>query len=449
MQQPAKWSQRPLRELLLSTATWNPRNRPRELIHYVDVSAISREELRILRSPAIPTSGAPSRARKIVKAGDTILATVRPTLKRIAQIPASLDGEIVSTAFCVLRPDRQKVNPDFLFFAVQLEAVMSRIAALETGASYPAVRDSDVLAQLIPVPPLPDQFDIAAILKMARSALLHEAECETASIALKRGTMRELFTRGLKGEPQKETEIGPLPESWQARTILGLCDIWSGGTPRKSMAEYWRGNVPWVSGKDLKLPALDDAVDHLTPEGIEAGSRLAPAGAVLLLVRGMGLAKDLPVAVINRPMAFNQDVKALVSRGEFSGQFLRSAIYVSKERLLSRIVPSAHGTMTLNLNDIETFRVPCPADPTEADNISALLDAIDRKIDLHRKKRAVLDELFKAMLQKLMTGEIPAAALDLSALDHPTAASNVIPTQAEIQGYETSFGCPGPPLSRG
>lgn len=416
MQQPAEWSQRPLRELLLSTATWNPRNQPRELIYYVDVSAISREELRILSSPAIPASGAPSRARKIVKAGDTILATVRPTLKRIAQIPASLDGEIVSTAFCVLRPDRHKVDPDFLFFAVQLEAVMSRIAALETGASYPAVRDSDVLAQPIPVPPLPDQFDIAAILKMARSALLHEAECEIASIALKRGAMRELFTRGLKGEPQKETEIGPLPESWQARTILELCDIWSGGTPRKSVADYWNGKIPWVSGKDLKLPALDDAADHLTPEGIEAGSRLAPAGAVLLLVRGMGLAKDLPVAVINRPMTFNQDVKALVSRSEFTGQFLRSAIYVSKQRLLSQIVPSAHGTMTLNLNDIETFKIPCPSNSTEAQEIVAILGAVDHKIELHRKKRAVLDGLFKALLQKLITGEIRVRDLDLSAL---------------------------------
>jgi type I restriction enzyme S subunit len=105
-------------------------------------------------------------------------------LKRIAQIPASLDGEIVSTAFCVLRPDRQKIDPDFLFFAVQLEAVMSGIAAWETGASYPAVRDSDVLSQLIPVPPLPHQFDIAAILKATRAALLHEAKCEAASIAL-------------------------------------------------------------------------------------------------------------------------------------------------------------------------------------------------------------------------------------------------------------------------
>ena len=233
--------------------------------------------------------------------------------------------------------------------------------------------------------------------------------------------MRALFARGLRGELQKETEVGPMPQSWSPRTILELCEIWSGGTPRKSVAEYWNGDIPWVSGKDLKAPALNDAIDHVSAAGVDEGSRIAPAGAVLLLVRGMGLAKDLPVAVINRSMAFNQDVKALVSRGEYSGKFLRSAIYAGKERLLSQIVASAHGTMTLNLNDVETFKVACPSESTEATDIVAILDAIDRKIDLHQRKRAVLEDLFKALIHKLMTGEIAVDELDLSALEGAAA----------------------------
>jgi type I restriction enzyme S subunit len=171
-----------------------------------------------------------------------------------------------------------------------------------------------------------------------------------------------------------------------------------------------------VSGTDLKVPTLHDAIDHISEDAVEAGSRLAPAGAVLVLVRGMGLAKDLPVALLSRPMAFNQDIKALVLRGGFSGSFLRYAIYSGKDRLLSRIVPSAHGTMTLNLDDIETFNVPCPSEQ-EAEEIVAVLDAIDRKIALHKKKRAVLDELFKSLLHKLMSGEIRIGDLDLSALE--------------------------------
>ena len=62
--------------------------------------------------------------------------------------------------------------------------------------------------------------------------------------------------------------------------------------------------------------------------------------------------------------------------------------------------------MTLNLDDVEGFKIPAPSNPTEAEEIAHVLDAIDRKIDLHRRKRAVLEELFKALLHKLMTGEI-------------------------------------------
>ncbi len=63
--------------------------------------------------------------------------------------------------------------------------------------------------------------------------------------------------------------------------------------------------------------------------------------------------------------------------------------------------------------------MPIPLPPTEEEQreIVAVLVAIDRKIDLHRKKRAVLEELFKALLHKLMTGEIRVDELDLSVLD--------------------------------
>ncbi len=274
----------------------------------------------------------------------------------------------------------------------------------------------------IPVPPRDEQHGIAGSLRSLEQAAVLQDEQLKVLADLERAAMRTLFTRGLRGEAQKETHIGSMPESWQPKTILELCEIWSGGTPTKSVQRYWDGAIPWVSGKDLKSSSLDDAIDHITLEGVEAGSRLAPRGAVLLLVRGMGLAKDLPVAVVNRSMAFNQDVKALVPRGEYSGNFIRSAIYVSKDRLLSQIVPSAHGTMTLNLNDVETFQIPCPPpQATEAEEIVAILEAIDRKIDLHRRKRAVLDDLFRTLLHKLMTGEVRVADLDLSAFDRTQA----------------------------
>jgi type I restriction enzyme S subunit len=316
-----------------------------------------------------------------------------------------------------LRPAQDDI--DARFYVYFLQSAFTQLGIFEGAGNkttIPNLSRNRLAALEVPRPPQQEQGAIAQSLAKVREAIdIHNKATRTAQ-ELKQAAMRELFTRGLRGEAQKETEIGLVPESWKPRTVLELCEIWSGGTPRKSVAEYWNGDIPWVSGKDLKLPTLGDAIDHISAEGVEAASRLAPQGAVLLLVRGMGLAKDLPVAVINRPMAFNQDVKALVSRGEYSGQFLRSAIYAGKERLLSQIVPSAHGTMTLNLNDVENFKIACPSEFDEAAEIVAILDALDRKIALHRQKRAVLEELFRSLLHKLMTGEIRVGDLNLSAL---------------------------------
>jgi type I restriction enzyme S subunit len=312
--------------------------------------------------------------------------------------------------------DRNFFDPDYV--ALYLHALYLGGATETLQRATTGIRNLDWREYLrfeVPVRPLDEQKWLVQLIGDVRKAYRVERELVEVLAELKRATMTRLFTRGLRGEAQKDIEIGLVPESWEPRTILDLCEIWSGGTPRKSVAEYWKGDIPWVSGKDLKTPALDDSIDHVSAAGVEAASRLAPTGAVLLLVRGMGLAKDLPVAVINRPMAFNQDVKALVSRGEYSGQFLRSAIYAGKDRLLSQIVPSAHGTMTLNLNDVETFKVACPTDPDEAAEIVAILDALDRKIGLHRQKRAVLEELFQSLLHKLMTGAIRVGDLNLSA----------------------------------
>jgi type I restriction enzyme M protein len=221
--------------------------------------------------------------------------------------------------------------------------------------------------------------------------------------------------------PQKDSELGPIPKDWELRSVGELCEIWSGGTPRKSVPEFWVGDIPWVSGKDLKAPVIDDAIDHISEAGVQSGSRLAPADSVLLLVRGMGLAKDLPVATTSRPMAFNQDVKALVMKGqykEFPGRFLRSAIYSGKERLLGRIVPSAHGTMTLNLSDVESLVVAWPADPDDANQIVRVLSAVEEKVRLQRQKGLLFDELFGYLLSHLMSGEI--GLRDYSPLALPT-----------------------------
>ena len=85
---------------------------------------------------------------------------------------------------------------------------------------------------------------------------------------------------------------------------------------------------------------------------------------------------------------------------------------------LNRAITELGPTPQLNKKDLLPINIPVPSSLDEQREIVAILDAIDRKIDLHRRKRAVLDDLFKALLHKLMTGEIRVADLDLSETTH-------------------------------
>lgn len=194
-----------------------------------------------------------------------------------------------------------------------------------------------------------------------------------------------------------------MPPGWGSVPLAELCTILSGGTPAKSEPAYWQGDIPWVSGKDMKAPRLRDAIDHISEEGLAAGSRLAPAGTVFLLVRGMGLAKDLPVAVALRPMAFNQDIKALVPKRRNLGPYIRAAIYHARARLLSRIVPSAHGTMTLNLDDIESFGISMPPTEEEAEAIGSALDLVIHRAEKGAQELALVQDLKRAAARELFT----------------------------------------------
>jgi len=89
-----------------------------------------------------------------------------------------------------------------------------------------------------------------------------------------------------------------------------------------------------------------------------------------------------------------------------------------------RTITEPGPTPQLNKKNLEPLLIPIPSTSEEQNEIAAIFDAIDAKIDLHKRKKAVLEELFRALLHKLMTGEIRVADLDLSALEakHEVAA---------------------------
>ena len=168
---------------------------------------------------------------------------------------------------------------DSRFYVFFLQSAFTQLGLYEGAGNTTTIPNLSRgrLAELqIPQPPLAEQQSISYVLGRVRNAIKIQERSLVTAQALKRAVMHTVFTSGLRGEPQKETEIGPVPESWEVAPLGEICDIVSGGTPRKSIGEYWGGSIPWVSGKDLKLPSLSDATDHVTEQGARAGTRLAP-----------------------------------------------------------------------------------------------------------------------------------------------------------------------------
>ncbi|RKY65868.1 MAG: hypothetical protein DRQ08_04580 [Candidatus Latescibacterota bacterium] len=191
---PEHWEVVRLGEVVTKTRQMDPRKTPNWWFKYVDVSSISKERLCIQGYIEYRGKEAPSRARKIIRAGDVLFATVRPYLRRIAVVPPELDGNICSTAFCVIRAKPDLADPMFLFFVVSDDNFVRRVSEHQRGSSYPAVTDSDVLNEIIPYPPLTEQHKIARILQAVDRKIEAEENRKAALEALFKILLHHLMT---------------------------------------------------------------------------------------------------------------------------------------------------------------------------------------------------------------------------------------------------------------
>ncbi|RLA51720.1 MAG: restriction endonuclease subunit S [Gammaproteobacteria bacterium] len=265
-------------------------------------------------------------------------------------------------------------------------------------------------------PPLTEQKKIAHILSTVQQAIEAQERIIQTTTELKKALMHKLFTEGLHNEPQKQTEIGPIPESWEVVQLSEVCRFQSGGTPSKKNLEFWAGTIPWVSPKDMKRPRLYDVTDHISQEGLESGSKLAPAGSVFVVVRGMILAKTVPVALAEVPMAINQDMKAIVPSSKLRSDFLLYALETLRGNLFKKVGRSRHGTATLMSNEISEFKIPLPDLDTQREAASSIQN-FEIKKELHEKKCDSLQDIFRTLLHELMTAKTRVQGLNLPNLE--------------------------------
>lgn len=268
----------------------------------------------------------------------------------------------------------------------------------------------------VPRHDLSTQKSVADCLDAVRDASHTEVRQGDLARRLKSAAMRDLFTRGLREEPQRDTEVGLVPASWEVRRLEDDHDIAGGGTPLRSVDAYWSGGtIPWVKTGEVNYSVIRSTEERITQAGMDNSSaRLLPPGTLLIAMFGQGVTRGR-VAILGIEAACNQACAAVRPRNDRIDTRFLYHLLTSKYEELRQL---AHGgqQQNLNIDIVRNFQVAVPQSREEQGEIVAILDAIDLKIELHRRKKAVLEELFKSLLHKLMTSEIRVADLDLSVL---------------------------------
>lgn len=177
----------------------------------------------------------------------------------------------------------------------------------------------------IPLPPLVEQQKIAAILDAADALRQKDQQLIDHYTTLSQSLFLDMF-----GDPVTN------PMGWEMISLEQVCEkIQGGGTPSKKVPEYYVGEIPWVTPKDMKSKYISDSIDHINKGAIENSSaKLIGSGAVLMVIRSGVLKHTLPVAISLKEIAVNQDMKAFIPNKAITNEFYLFHFFKGVEKFL-------------------------------------------------------------------------------------------------------------------
>ena len=346
---------------------------------------------------------------KFAKPNDVLMSVRAP----VGDVNIATEDAVIGRGVSAIRA-AEGVDPWYLYFV--LGFMKPALDAQATGSTFASVNGTTLRDLQIPLVPFEYQVAIGRTLRLLLKQLQLEESALRATAETKAAVMRRLFSQGLRGEMQKETEIGPLPESWRLAIIDEFFSVVSGGTPQRDNPSYWvNGTIPWAKTAEVNYSVILDTEEHITQAGLDgSATKMLPPGTLLMAMYGQGVTRG-KVGILGIEASCNQACAAMTPKGN---DVLPRYLYHYLTAQYEAIRALAHGgqQQNLNLDIVRKIDLPVPSATDEQQEIVDVLDAVDRKIDLHRRKREVLDQLFESLLHKLMRGEVSVSDLDLSAL---------------------------------
>ena len=298
----------------------------------------------------------------------------------------------------VLLPNKKLYDPRFYFFALLALDLPSR----GYNRHFKTLKE-----RCLPLPPLPEQKKIAHILSTVQRAIEAQERIIQTTTELKKALMHKLFTEGIRNEPQKKTEIGLVPESWDVAELGALAKVGNGSTPKRSNQAYWEGgNIPWLNSTKIHDRFITEADQFVTPHAIkECHLPKVASNSLLIAITGQG--KTLGNSAITRiETCINQH---LAYAQFYSAKIVPDFVLWFMQTRYDYLRSIAHGGGStkgaLTCSFLKTLPIPIPS-TDEQEEIVTTFHALDEKQGLAVAKQIVLQDLFRTLLHELMTANV-------------------------------------------
>ena len=325
------------------------------------------------------------------------MSTVRPYLKSIAIIPEEYDNQICSTGFAVLTC-KKEILPKYLFYLLFSDVVIRQCNEMMVGAHYPALRFDQVARIKIPLPPLEEQKRIVSRLEL----LISRAEEAKRLRKLAKEEAGKIMQAALNKVFSRAEEKG-----WKWVKLGEISKISAGGTPKRSIKEYWNGDIPWVKISDIPEDGLVlDTEEKITEEGLKNSSaKIFPRGTILFSI----FATIAKVGILGIDAATNQAIAGIQIKDV---QIIdRKYLFYCLKSFGFSLLTVGRGMAQRNINQtiLKSLKIPFPS-LEEQKRIIVYLDKLRETIEsireLQQKTEEELEKLVPSILDKAFRGEL-------------------------------------------
>lgn len=345
----------------------------------------------------ITKSGLNSCSAQFLPAGSVLFSSRAP----IGYIAIAKNPIVTNQGFKSIIPDKEKVDSLFLYYLLKYKK--SDIEALGSGTTFKEVSGFTMKNVEVFIPSLKVQQQIAGVLgalddKIELNRRINE-NLEQQAQALFKSWFVDF--EPFKDGKFVDSELGRIPEGWRVGYYTELVDIKGGGTPKTNIKEYWNGDIPFFSPKDVDSNCFVlDTEKHITVMGLDnCNSNLFPSKTVFITARGT-VGK---IVMTGTEMAMNQTNYALLGKHNVSQYY----VYLITLQLVTRLLKKANGAVfnAITTRDFTNERIVIPF-YSMIKSFSSIVEPLYENILLNEFQIKRLSQLRDTLLPRLMSGEL-------------------------------------------